>query len=99
MAVIHLAPCEVDVDSLGFDDKHINSESKHRVNERQARQWIRDAKISVTVWNGRYERYYGYDGTAYVDLPTRNIRTAYSVDQYDEKTRALMEVLQKNGIL
>ena len=92
-----MAPCEVDVDSLGFDDKHINSESKHRVNEQQARQWIRDAKISVTVWNGRYERYYGYDGTVYVDNEGHFIRTAYAKDEYEDDVKGIVEVLKNAG--
>lgn len=97
-AKIHLAPTEIDVATLGFDDKHINGEREHRVTEEQAKQWIRDAKISVTVWNGKYERYYGYDGAVYVDLIESKIRTAYSAMEYDEDTKAMLGVLH-NGKL
>ena len=51
-AVIHLEPTKINVDALTFDDAHINAEREHRVSEEQAKQYIRNAKISVSVWNG-----------------------------------------------
>ena len=97
-AEIHLSPRKIDVDSLGFDNKHINEEINHGVSEQQAREWIRKSKISATVWNGKYERYYGEEGAVYVHLEDKTIRTAYSADEYDENVRALWEVLKKHGI-
>lgn len=97
-AKIHLIPTEINVAALGFDDKHINSEREHKVSEAQAKQWIKGAEISVTVWNGKYERYYGYNGAVYVDLNIGRIRTAFSSEEYDENTEALMEVV-RNGKL
>lgn len=97
-AEIHLSPRKIDVDSLGFDNKHINEERNHGVSEQQAREWIRKSKISATVWNGKYERYYGEEGAVYVHLEDKTIRTAYSADEYDENVRALWEVLKKHGI-
>lgn len=98
-AVIHLEPISVDIDALAFDDVHINQESFHHIREEQAKQYIRDAKISVTVWNGQFERYYGLEGSAYVDLTKNEIRTAYSSDEYDENTLTLIEEMKKNGVL
>ena len=98
-AEIHLTPTPIDVDALTFDDAHINQERAHHVTEAQAKQYIRDAKISVTVWGGQFERYYGAEGATYVDMKKMHIRTAYSRDQYDENTIALIEELKKNGIL
>ena len=97
-AEIHLLPRKIDVDSLRFDDKHINKERNHGVSEQQAREWIRKSKISATVWNGKYERYYSEEGAVYVHLKDKTIRTAYSADEYDENVRALWEVLKKHGI-
>ena len=98
-AVIHLKPTPIDVDSLTFDDTHVNKQRSHNVSEEQAKQYIRDAKISVTVWNGQFERYYGTDGTAYVSIPQKEIRTAYSSVEYTDKLKALIEEMKNNGIL
>lgn len=97
-AQIHLTPRSIDLDSLLFDNEHINRERAHNVTVAQAKQWILDAKISVTVWNGQFERYYGESGTVYVDLRNLSIRTAYAQDEYDENMRALMEVIKENGL-
>lgn len=97
-AVIHLTPTRIDADALGFDDEHINTQRAHHVTEAQAKQWIRDAKISVTVWGGQFERYYGEAGAAYVNVEGNYIRTAYSADEFDKNVRALMEEIKKNGL-
>lgn len=98
-AVIHLEPTKINVDTLTFDDAHINAEREHRVSEEQAKQYIRNAKISVSVWNGQFERYYGTEGAAYVNTIKHEIRTAYSRAEFDENTTALIEEMKKNGIL
>lgn len=98
-AVIHLEPTKINVDALTFDDAHINAERENRVSEEQAKQYIRNAKISVSVWNGQFERYYGTEGAAYVNTIKHEIRTAYSRAEFDENTTALIEEMKKNGIL
>ncbi|UZT82911.1 phage minor capsid protein [Caproicibacterium sp. BJN0003] len=97
-AKIHLIPKPINTGSLSFDDKHINLQRKHDVTREQAIQWVHDAKISVTVWGGKYERYYGVDGTTYVNALESLIRTAYSAKQYDDNTKAILEVILKNGL-
>lgn len=97
-AQIHLTPTSIDADALGFDDAHINAQRSHRVTEAQAKQWIRDAKISVTVWNGQYEHYYAEQGAVYVNLPDHFIRTAFSAAEYTDNIRALMEAIKENGL-
>ena len=98
-AVIHLEPTKIDINSLTFDDNHVNKERAHNVTEAQAKQYIRDAKISVTVWNGQFERYYGEKGTVYVNTEKNEVRTTYSSSEYDEKLKSLIEEMRKNGIL
>lgn len=88
---------QIDVESLGFDNTHINADREHHVSEEQAKGYIRSAMVSVTVWGGQYERYYSRSGAAYVNNAGRYIRTAYSAEQYDEKTIAFLEVLKKYG--
>lgn len=97
-AQIHLTPTVIDVDSLGFDDVHINAERTHCVTEAQAKQWIRDARISVSVWGGQFERYFSETGAAYVNVKGNFIRTTYSVEEFDENVQALMEVINGNGL-
>ena len=96
-AVIRLPAQQIDVESLGFDDAHINADRGHHVSEEQAKEYICSAMVSVTVWGGQYARYYSRAGAAYVNNIGRYIRTAYSAEQYDEKTLAFMEVLKKHG--
>ena len=98
-AEIHLTPTPIDVDVLTFDDAHINQERAHHVTEAQAKQYIRDAKISVSVWNGQFEQYYGTEGAAYVDVNKMHIRTAYSSAEYTANVNALIEEMKKNGLL
>lgn len=96
-AKIHLVPRQIDTDTLGFDEQHINKERKHNVTREEAILWIQNAKISVTVWGGQYERYYGYDGTAYVNVQGHYIRTAYSKNEFQKELLKILEVLKKYG--
>lgn len=98
-AQIHLKPTAIDVDSLGFDDVHVNQESHHYVSESEAKRYIREAAISVTVWNGQFERYYAFDGATYVNIVKQEIRTAYSEEEFTDNVRTLVEEMKKNGLL
>lgn len=97
-AQIHLTPKELDLAELSFDDTHVNQERQHHISEAQAKEFIQQAAISVTVWNGRFERYYSQNGVAYVDLLKKEIRTAYGKAEYDASTQALMEALEQNDL-
>ena len=98
-AQIHLTPTAIDVDSLGFDDEHINRQREHGVTSAQAKEWIKDAKISITVWNQHYERYIGEEGAVYVNLEQNEIRTAFSSDEFEGALPTLIEEMRKNGLL
>ena len=97
-AEIHLKPKQMDVESLSFDNEHINVERTHRVTEAEAKQWIKDAKISVSVWGGQFERYFSEFGAVYVNTQGHYIRTAYSAEEFDENVKKLMEVIAKNDL-
>lgn len=94
---IHLTPTAIDTSILSFDNVHINKERNHDVTFDEAVSYIKNAKISVTVWNGRFERYYSEDGVSYVDIERNLIRTAFHKRQFDDNIRRLMEVLRKHG--
>ena len=98
-AQIHLKPRQIDVESLSFDDAHINKERVHNVSVAQAKQYIREAGISVTVWNRQFERYIGAEGAVYVNLAKNEIRTAYTKSEFDDYIKALVEEMGKNGLL
>ena len=84
---------------MTFDGNHVNKERSHGVTEAQAKQYIRDAKISVTVWNGQFERYYGENGAVYVNAEKNEIRTTYSSSEYNENLKSLIKEMKKNGLL
>lgn len=92
---INIVPKQMDVDILGFDDKHINSEREHNVTADEAKGFVRNAKLSMTVWNGQYERYYAKEGVAYVRIEDLTIRTAFKKEQFSDDVRKLLEVLDK----
>ena len=94
----HIPAKEIDTSTLGFDDKHINSERGHNVTEDMAKEFINNAKVSKTVWKGQFERYYSYDGAAYANTIEKEIRTAYSNKEFDADTQQIMEVLENHGI-
>lgn len=98
-AQIHLTPTAIDVDSLGFDGEHINGQREHGVTSAQAKEWIKNAKISITVWNQHYERYIGEEGAVYVNLEQNEIRTAFSSDEFEGALPTLIEEMRKNGLL
>ena len=98
-AQIHLTPTAIDVDSLGFDDEHINGQREHGVTSAQAKEWIKNSKISITVWNQHYERYIGEEGAVYVNLEQNEIRTAFSSDEFEGALPTLIEEMRKNGLL
>jgi len=93
---IHIPPRELtNINSYGFDDDHINVERKHNVTEQEAKQFVNNAVVSISKWNGKFERYYSYDGATYVDCGTKIIRTAYSKNEFDENTIKIFEELNK----
>ena len=94
---IHLTPTEIDVSALTFDSAHINKVRNHNVTYEEAISYIKNAKISSTVWKGQFERYYSENGATYVNMHKNEIRTAYKKEEFDEKVKNLMEVLKKYG--
>lgn len=94
----HIPPKEINSNLLAFDDVHINKERLHSVSAQKAVNYIKKAKASRTVWNGKYERYYSSDGVVYVNLEEKIIRTTFSKREFDEITIQILEVLEKYGV-
>lgn len=84
------------IDNYNFDDKHINQERIHNVSKEEAIEFIKQSKVKITVWQGRYENYYSELGATYIDTKTNTIRTSFKIDEYDETTLKILEAY-KNG--
>jgi hypothetical protein len=96
-AVVHLQPRNIDTSALSFNDLHINSERGHNVTKSQAVNWIEGAKISFSIWNGKYEKYYGDQGAVYINMEKGEIKTAFSTREFDEKIKKLLEEMKNNA--
>ena len=94
---VNLIPKEIDIDALKFDNNHINNERLHDVTEQEAKQFIKEAKISVTTWKGKFENYYAENGATYVNMETNEIRTSFKTEQFTDNIKEMLEVLKKYG--
>lgn len=95
---IELSPSKkVDVSKFSFDDVHINKERGHKITRQDAERFLQEADISFTKWNGRFVNYYGPNGAVFIDVENDNIRTAFHSEEYDDKVKAMREVLKENG--
>ena len=94
---VHIPPEPIFAKDLSFDDHHINEERNHNVTREMAELYINQSKVSLTIWNGQYERYYGPNGAVYVDWLNKSIRTAFSGLEFNKNTIQLLEVLKKYG--
>ena len=85
------------IENYSFDYNHINSERSHKVSKKEAISYIKNSKMKMTVWQGIYENYYSNDGVAFVDTKNKIIRTAFKKEEFDDKTKQYMEVLNREG--
>lgn len=93
---ITLNPEKPDVTDFTFDDRHINKERYHQVTREDAVQFIQEADVSLTKWNGRFQNYYGPNGAVFVDTENKSIRTAFRKNEFDDKIKKLREVMEKH---
>lgn len=91
---IHIPPQEIDVSLLSLDTHHIESR-KHGVSMEEAVSFVEDAEVSISRWGGQFENYYSKSGAAYIDVKANVIRTAFRSDEYDDRIKEMMEVLEK----
>ncbi len=95
--VIHIPSKPIDVSALSFDNAHINTERGHGVTEQQAKEFVEKAAMSLTVWNGQFERYYSKEGVVYVNTEISEVRTAFKKEEFNNDVKTIMEVLKKYG--
>ncbi len=92
--IINLKPEPVNLDRYGFDDKHINKKRKHNVTKEDAQQFINNALVAFTRWNGQYLCFFASEGSAYIDVKNKIIRTAFKREQFDEKSLNFIKVVE-----
>ena len=91
---IHIPPQEIYVSLLVLDAHHIENR-KHGVSMEEAVSFVEDAEVSISRWGGQFENYYSKSGAAYIDVKANVIRTAFRSDEYDDRIKEMMEVLEK----
>lgn len=92
---INTNPKAVDVSDFEFDKKHTNVERKHNVSEDEVNEFIKNAKVSFTRWNGQFVCYMGSEGSAYIDIRNKIIKTAYKRAEYDNNTLEFIKVVER----
>ena len=90
---VRVPPKHIDTEELVFNDSHA---SRHGCTLEQAIGYINTAKCSVTRkrWDGYHTGYYSKDGATYVADEIHKIKTAFSKDDFDPTTKAVMEVFK-----
>lgn len=94
---LSFAPPKINIDSLSFDNGHINKERLHNVSEKEAKEFIKKAKLSAVAWKGERIHYFSMDGVVYVDTKNNIIRTAFKKEQFDQNILKMIEVLKNMG--
>lgn len=85
-----------DIETYYFEDKHINTKRHHNITRQEAINFIKQAKVSTEVWDGRFTRYLSENGATYIDNMKKTIRTSFRKEEFDDKIKMCLEVLE-NG--
>ena len=80
----NIPPKAINIDQLGIDKEHINNRG-HNVDLDTAKSYIKNARVSITKWNGKFEKYFSKQGAAYVNMDNNTIRTAYGKHEFDKR--------------
>lgn len=92
--IINLRLEPISLKRYGFDDKHINKERKHNVTKEDAQQFVNNALVAFSRWNGLYLCFYGSDGAVYLNIKNKSVRTAYKRVEFDENTLKFIKVVE-----
>lgn len=86
----------IDLSDYVFSESHINKDRKHGTSKEQAQKWVNEAVAAYSRWNGDVTIYISRNGASVINLKEKTISTAYSSNEYDEKFRSLLEVLEND---
>lgn len=91
--IVNYPPKKIDIDSLTFDSLHANK--KHTVTEEQAKQFISNAKISITrkLGDKTFENYFSDKGASFVNPEINQISTAFGKEDYKSTIIDILEVV------
>ena len=92
--VPNIPPKKIDVKGLKINSDHI-SERNHNVTFDDAISFIEKADISLTKWQGEYENYYSTSGATFVNTISKEIETSFTADEFDDKAKKMMEVIEQ----
>lgn len=89
---VDIPPKELEnINDYSIDIDHIEQRG-HSVDSKKLLDLIKSSNFSVTRWNGKSVLYFGDDVAVYVDVERQMITTAYTSDEYDEKTRKALAI-------
>lgn len=86
----------IDLSDYVFAESHINKDRKHGTSKEQAQKLVNEAVAAYSRWNGDVTIYISRNGASVINLKEKTISTAYSSNEYDEKFRSLLEVLEND---
>ena len=95
--VVNVEPKPLNLEKYAFDDAHINAEREHNVTREEAEQFMKDAAVSFTRWNGRFINFYGENGAVYIDTEKKVIKTAFKKEEFDDKINSFTKVVLNYG--
>lgn len=84
---------KIDISEYKFAETHIFLERGHNVTKEIAQEYINNAEIAYSRWNGEVTVYLSKDGCSVVNLKDKIISTAYKSAEYDEKFKNILEVI------
>lgn len=93
---IHLVPHKIDVESLTYDSKHFQ-DKKRNISFEEAKSYIKNARFSVSRWQGQYENYFSDEGASYVNVKSKEIKTSFKRKDFTKSIVRALEVLDKHG--
>lgn len=90
---VRVPPKHIDTAGLTFNDAHA---ARHGCTLEQSIAYVNTAKCSVTRkrWDGYHTGYYSKEGATYVADEIHKIKTAFSREDFDPTTKAVMEVFE-----
>lgn len=85
---------KIDTRRVIFNDDHA---ARHGCTLNDAKKYINNAKFSLTQkrWDGVHTQYYSYDGAAYVHDADLKIKTSFSKNDFDKKTKERMKIFDE----
>lgn len=86
----------INIEQFEYAEVHINSERLHGVTKFMAQQFINEAQVAYSRWNGQVTVYVSQKGCTVVNLSKKTVSTAYRSEEYDEKFKKILEAVDND---